>query len=72
MTESGARVFISYSHRTKRKDEVGRMKDERAYPWESAEKDLAEARQLIESCGYWRRKGELEDVGNAILGATEF
>ena len=49
MTESGARVFISYSHRTKRKDEVGRMKDERAYPWESAEKDLAEARQLIES-----------------------
>ena len=52
----------------KRKDEVGRMKDERAYSWESPESDLAEARRLIEECGYWRRKGELEDVETVILG----
>ena len=32
------------------------------YPWESPQKDLAEARRLIEKHGYWRRKGELEDA----------
>ena len=32
------------------------------YPWESPQKDLAEARRLIEKCGYWRRKEELEDA----------
>jgi hypothetical protein len=37
------------------------------YPWESPRADLAAARQLIERCGYWRRKGELEDAEKTIL-----
>lgn len=41
---------------------------EESYPWESPQKDLAEARRLIEQCGYWRRKEELEDAELAILG----
>jgi hypothetical protein len=32
------------------------------YPWTSPQKDLAAARKLIEQCGYWRRKEELEDA----------
>ncbi len=32
------------------------------YPWQSPEHDLGEARRLIEECGYWRRKEELEDA----------
>jgi tetratricopeptide (TPR) repeat protein len=32
------------------------------YPWDSPHADLAAARQLIEECGYWRRKEELEDA----------
>ena len=32
------------------------------YPWGSARADLAAARELIERCGYWRRKEELEDA----------
>ena len=32
------------------------------YPWKSAQDDLAAARKLIEQCGYWRRKEELEDA----------
>ena len=38
------------------------------YPWESPQKDLAEARRLTEKHGYWRRKEELEDAELAILG----
>jgi hypothetical protein len=38
------------------------------YPWESPQADLAAARQLIESCGYWRRKEELENAEKVILG----
>jgi hypothetical protein len=41
---------------------------ERAYPWQSAQHDLAEASRLIEKHGYGRRKGELEDAEAAILG----
>ena len=37
------------------------------YPWESPEADLAAARKLIEECGYWRRKEELEDAERVIL-----
>ena len=40
------------------------------YPWESPQKDLAEARRLIEKCSYWRRKEELEDAELAILGKS--
>jgi hypothetical protein len=29
---------------------------------------LAQARQLIEQCGYWRRKEELEDAERALGG----
>jgi tetratricopeptide (TPR) repeat protein len=36
------------------------------YPWESSALDLAEARRLIEECGYWRRKEELEDAEAAL------
>jgi hypothetical protein len=32
------------------------------YPWDSPHADLAAARALIERCGYWRRKEELEDA----------
>jgi hypothetical protein len=32
------------------------------YPWESPHADLVAARMLIERCGYWRRKKELEDA----------
>ena len=40
------------------------------YPeqWGSPEKDLKEARKLIESCGYGRRLEELQDAEAAILG----
>jgi hypothetical protein len=34
----------------------------RPYPWDSPHADLAAARKLIEECGYWRRKEELEDA----------
>ncbi|MEP6672599.1 MAG: hypothetical protein ABJF10_25775 [Chthoniobacter sp.] len=47
-----------------RKDEGEGMK----YPWESPEADLQAARELIEKCGYGRRKEELEDAEEAILG----
>ena len=40
---------------------------EKEYPWESPEADLAAARKLIEQCGYWRRKEELEDAERVIL-----
>jgi hypothetical protein len=40
----------------------GRMKEEPAYPWESPQADLAEARRLICKHGYLRRKEELEDA----------
>jgi tetratricopeptide (TPR) repeat protein len=39
---------------------------EMKYPWKSPQQDLAEARKLIESCGYWRRKEELEDAEKAL------
>jgi hypothetical protein len=32
------------------------------YPWTNPHEDLAAARRLIEQCGYWRRKEELEDA----------
>ena len=45
----------------------GEQRDAR-YPWMSVEEDLREARRLIERCGYWRRKEELEDAERALLG----
>ncbi len=41
-----------------------------AYPWQSPQHDLAEARRLIEKHGYWRRKEELEDAEAALRMAT--
>jgi hypothetical protein len=38
---------------------------EAKYPWKSPQKDLAEARRLIEKHGYLRRKDELEDAEEA-------
>jgi hypothetical protein len=54
------------------KDEAGRMK----YPWNKnpddtprgPKDDLTAARKLIEQCGYWRRKEELEDAEEAAKG----
>jgi tetratricopeptide (TPR) repeat protein len=48
----------------------------RKYPWDKnldgsfrgPKDDLAEARKLIERCGYWRRKEELEDAERALGG----
>jgi hypothetical protein len=48
------------------KDEGRRMKEEPAYPWESPQADLAEARRLIYKHGYLRRKEELEDAEEAF------
>lgn len=54
-----------------RQNGEGRMENKEAkYPWESPQADLAEARRLIEKHGYWRRKEELEDAEQAILGAA--
>jgi len=39
---------------------------EAAYPWQSPQHDLAEARQLIFKHGYLRRKEELEDAEKAL------
>jgi hypothetical protein len=39
-----------------------------AYPWASPAADLAEARRLIERCGYGRRLAELADAELALLG----
>jgi hypothetical protein len=39
---------------------------EAQYPWDSPAADLAAARELIEKCGYGRRKEELEDAERAI------
>ena len=54
----------------RRESEVRSQKSEvsrEEYPWESPRVDLAAARKLIESCGYGRRKEELEDAEKAIL-----
>jgi hypothetical protein len=48
----------------------------RPYPWKSSfygpqrgpKDDLKDARKLIEYCGYWRRKEELEDAEEAAKG----
>lgn len=40
---------------------------EQPYPWVSPKADLAEARRLIETHGYWRRKEELEDAEAALV-----
>lgn len=41
------------------------------YPWLSPQHDLAEARRLIFKHGYLRRKEELEDAEELILGTSE-
>jgi hypothetical protein len=41
---------------------------EAQYPWQSPQHDLAEARRLIFKHGYLRRKEELEDAEELILG----
>jgi hypothetical protein len=38
---------------------------EKPFPWTSPQAELAAARQLIEQCGYRRRKEELEDAEQA-------
>ena len=45
-----------------RNAEFGARNEGLPYPWVSPQADLAAARALIESCGYWRRKEELEDA----------
>ena len=45
--------------------EKGKAKVEK-YPWESSAADLAAARKLIEKCGYWRRKEELENAERSL------
>jgi tetratricopeptide (TPR) repeat protein len=49
-----------------RNAECGVRNEEPEYPWESPQADLAAARQLIERCGYGRRKEELEDAEKVI------
>ena len=61
-----------YLHRARlfgvRNAECGVRNEEAAYPWESAEADLTEARRLIYKHGYLRRKEELEDAEKALGG----
>jgi hypothetical protein len=48
------------------------------YPWKtkqngtpgSARDDLAAARTMIENCGYWRRRAELDDAERVILSSA--
>ncbi len=54
----------------RQKDEGRRQKEENEYPWGSVEEDLREARRLIETHGYGRRMGELEDAEGALLGKS--
>jgi len=42
---------------------------ETQYPWGSPAADLAAARELMQKCGYGRRKEELEDAERAIGGS---
>ena len=52
--------------------DFGMRNEEAAYPWKSPQKDLAEARRLIEKHGYLRRKEELEDAEQAFkLGSDD-
>jgi hypothetical protein len=53
-----------------RNAEVGMRNEDVKYPWESPLADLAEARRLIETCGYHRRDEELADAEQAICGTT--
>ena len=41
------------------------LRSVKPYPWTSSQEDLKAARKLIEQCGYWRRKEELEDAEEA-------
>lgn len=41
---------------------------EEKYPWTSPQADLAAARQLIDHCGYGRRREELADAEAALVG----
>ena len=50
----------------KQKAESRKQKEEAAYPWESPQTDLAEARRLIYKHGYLRRKEEFEDAEQAL------
>jgi hypothetical protein len=43
---------------------------EKPYPWTSPQTDIAAAGKLIESCGYLRRKQELEDVEKGLKTVT--
>jgi tetratricopeptide (TPR) repeat protein len=45
----------------------GRKNQTFPYPWESVERDLAEAQRLIKEHGYGRRLSELEDAKKALL-----
>jgi hypothetical protein len=40
----------------------------RAFAEVDAKEELAQARALIEQCGYWRRREELEDAEAAAAG----
>ena len=44
----------------------GRLEEGAAYPWESPQSDLREARRLIDTHGYHRRDEELADAERAL------
>ena len=73
------RLFLAYIHLHRarlvggQRSEIGGQKSDASgskYPWESPAADLAAAGKLIESCGYGRRKEELEDAEKALLGSS--
>jgi hypothetical protein len=73
IAERGAmKLFLAdiHLHRARlfgtRNAEFGVRNEGPAYPWGSPQADLAAARQLIERCGYWRRKEELGDVEKVV------
>jgi hypothetical protein len=61
-----ADIHLSRARLFGMKKEECRMKNEKAYPWESPAKDLAAAEKLINECGYHRRDGELADAKHVL------
>ena len=52
------------------KDGAGNNANDNQYPWGSVTEDLQAARRLMEEHGYGRRKGELADAEEILLGGV--
>ena len=67
-----ADVLLTRARLFGRLEAVGRRLEEgTAYPWGSAQDDLAEARRLIDAHGYHRRDEELADAEQALRAGPD-